>query len=1045
ERMRQIAAESELMRRGVHAQAEAASAPAVAAPAAPDASALGARRLPAAETETRPTPRGEAPEADLPAARRAAAPGEEEAAPGRPRPSDIEELTGRPRAAEAEAQRAQQLAVEGAAARIAGSEMQLAPQRVIVDEPAAINRALGQVTGEGGPLKGRVISDEPHPDGGRRLVLERADGERVSVRVVVGETEGNNVANFARGAAGDDWVVTLSPRARESTHARALAHELEELRFHGLPADRVGAGDVLQARVGANPDAPLSAHDRGRLAEMQVLGEALRAAHAQGDVAQVARLQRDMDSLAGHLGLLHADAADPRMARVREAIPEGHPARGELDDARTRARTPGADDALHPARPITDDTHLSPGDRRRLAEFDETAHRLADAHARGDAQEIFRLTRELADRASRLGLLDTDAATDRRAALARSQFEDDSVAARALDRMRAQFTRPGDNDALRPGLVPEPGTVLSPRDRQRMADLDTAVARLAAAEAAGADAPTLARLRHDAESQAAALGLVHGRAADARSQLASTGLSAESVARLDAIRALARDNPLLRPRTGTLEDIPLLARQIRRAQEMGDTRLAAELTEIAGMRLHEAGLTGGADATARAQARAELARIIGNDPVARTLADDAMQRQFARQRAGLLRDEASNVRAEISQAQERLQAAASTRKEVGPGVLKRTPEEVQVRREIAALERRAAALDNAASRAERIAFRAPGATVEAALAARADDPMFAIAPRLRSDPDYPGNPTQVRLITQMYGDSPQFQSWHAFKQAYYDLNPSTARGAIGHNPEHVEGVVFAAWRAGGFVSESTGRVQSLRDLERVPIAPGVDVAPAPGATRRLPDTLDINVRVRDANGQLVEQPLPVPAAEARRRQLIDDRQDARRRMDTAKTEAQRTAAKAEVNELTARINDVSEALGVAAGRQFASERFGSTGTLTEGRGAGVPDLIHEAPNNGRITVIECKGGTSELGERRATREGRAVMAEQGSPEYLRSLALDMQESGNAEMRRLGDRIIEALDRSPPNIDYVVVRQPFDDTGGRGPFTVSQHPIERSGK
>lgn len=958
-------------------------------------------------------------------------------------------------------------AVQRAATRTAAHETPLESRPVTADSQAALQPVLAEVLGERGPLSDRALSETSDTGAGARVLLERADGELIWVRVIVGDTEGGDVTHLARAVSGDDdFIVTLSSHARASTRARALAHDLEALRFRSLPADATPAPaqrDLLRAAPDlVDPQARLSAHDRGRLAELQVLAEQVRVAHASHDTVAVARLQSEIDTLAAHLGLLHTDAGDPRYVRASEALPETSAARAELSDARARAAIASSDDTLRPARAVPDNAQLSASDRRKLAQFEETAAQLASARRIGDTDGIFRATRSLVDQVASMGLLANDAAAQRRAALVATAFEVDSLSARTLTQIRSRYATEGGNDALRPGLTPDAATVLSPRDQARLADLDAVLMRLRNAEQANADPRVLARYRADAEAQATALGLVHGGvAADARADLARNALGEAAAAALDSVRQSARDNPLLRPRTGTLSDLPLLAQQIRRAQEMSDTRLATELVEIAMLRLHEAGATG-TDRSVRAEARETIDGIVGADRAARALVEDAAERQSARQRATLLYEAANSVREDIANARERLRIAVADRREVAPGVIRRSTQETAIRREIDALERRASALDDAASRAERIALRPAGVPVDVALAARSDDAMFSVAPRLRHDPDYPGNPRAVRLVTQLYGDSPQFQSWQRFRELYYDVFTDVPRYGVApwrrpsgvseeaapamspRSIEHMERVMFERWRAGTYVSETTRGVRMLGEVDLI-LADTPTPVPAPsGTTRVLTANQSVPIRVRADDGSLVQRTLTVSEAEARRQSLIESRAERQRQLAATSNPQQRQTLQSEINELTARINDVSEALGVAAGKEFAREHFGGSGTLIEGRGAGVPDLIHEDPATGRMTVIECKGGTSELGTRRATMQGRTVMAEQTTPEYLRSLAQAMIRGGSPEMQTLGRKIIDALNETPPNIEVFVVRQPFEAGGSRGAIDVQRYSVRRRG-
>ena len=133
--------------------------------------------------------------------------------------------------------------------------------------------------------------------------------------------------------------------------------------------------------------------------------------------------------------------------------------------------------------------------------------------------------------------------------------------------------------------------------------------------------------------------------------------------------------------------------------------------------------------------------------------------------------------------------------------------------------------------------------------------------------------------------------------------------------------------------------------------------------------------------------------------------------------------------------------------RFAASLPGGLANVRVERGKGVPDIIHIDPTTGHVTVIECKGGTSELGFRNVSETlGRAARAEQTTPEYLRDLALEMTGPGKSEKsREAGQAILDALNATPPRIDAFVVRQPIDDHSNRGSIQVTHYPVTRSGR
>jgi hypothetical protein len=77
-------------------------------------------------------------------------------------------------------------------------------------------------------------------------------------------------------------------------------------------------------------------------------------------------------------------------------------------------------------------------------------------------------------------------------------------------------------------------------------------------------------------------------------------------------------------------------------------------------------------------------------------------------------------------------------------------------------------------------------------------------------------------------------------------------------------------------------------------------------------------------------------------------------------------------------------------------------------------------------LVECKGGGSELQTRRSV--DKSFHAEQGTHEYLRSLATEMSRSGDLEIQKAGDDILKELQKPNPRIDYYLAQQPFDSNG-----------------
>jgi hypothetical protein len=952
---------------------------------------------------------------------------------------------------------------EGAAAAIPGTRMTLAEAEALAT-PKSLHDAVDTAVTGVRALAGSEV--EAEAEGARVIKLNRPDETQIRVRVVFGDTGGTDVANFraARPEEGVDFVVTLSKRSHPDVRARAVAHELGELRVHGLEGH--AAADLLTTREPGAADARLSAHDAGRLAELEVLASELATARAtQGPESPAARgLQAEVDALAAHLGLLHAGTGDPRFVAAAEALGETSAARQALNEARTRASAPSLEDAFQPARRIDESTELSAADRKRLAELEELGARIDDLHTGGGPPvkgarlvaynpRARLLELEAAGLLASMGLLGRDTASSQRARLAASVFEPDSPGARLMESLR-RTTPAADADALRPGITPDERTVLSKGDLENIAELQASLRRLVDAEEANADPAEIARLRHQAEQRAAAMGLVHGaEAAERRTQflLAHAGvpeasrLDAALAARLADVRRSAQQSPLLKPRFGTIDDLPLLAKQVAEARAMGDHVLADRLTEIAGFRLEDAGALH-RDPDVQAQARGAVDRIIGDDAAARTLADDAMARHAERLNARELRAKADSARVTIGRLEKKLKSATNrATKGRKAGRAAAAEEAARLESEIELLHQGIRSLEEAAVTAERVAFRPGGRTADEARAAAAGDPGFPTAPHYRTDPDFAGAGVQQKLTRQMFGDSPLFQSWDRFRQIYAEINRTIRIGGTLSSGRTAEMAdlerIFRHWMPGRHVGPEAPLGHFLPDSPIIRAVPGAEVK------FHEPNTTTPVRLAADADVQVKHRTMTVKEAEAERRQLIDERNILAAKLLASNDATEQATIKEQINQLIARINDVSEALGEAAGLRFASTLPGGLAHVTVDRGSGVPDVIHIDPTTGRVTVIECKGGSSELGSRNVSETlGRAARAEQTTPEYLRDLATEMIGPGKSEAsQKAGKAILEALDKTPPNIDCFVVRQPIDASGNRGSVGVTHYPVTRSGR
>jgi hypothetical protein len=297
--------------------------------------------------------------------------------------------------------------------------------------------------------------------------------------------------------------------------------------------------------------------------------------------------------------------------------------------------------------------------------------------------------------------------------------------------------------------------------------------------------------------------------------------------------------------------------------------------------------------------------------------------------------------------------------------------------------------------------------------------------------------------------------------------------------------IFGYWLAGQTVDVDSGRARALEDRRRLPRGRGTEVEFGGSADFAQPVTLrnsatdktrpaeDVALaqgrialheaadaaeaagdatratRLRDAAARVAAleagRPLTTSAQAA-----LDEynalrlaRSVLEARMAGA-SEAVRAELRAGCERLGSMINVRSEVLGTVAGLAYGASVAGAVRLKVDAVGADAPDLMYEV--GGRLLIVECKGGDAQLGTRTARVGGEEVTAPQNTPEALRSLALDMINGPNRSEndRRRGQQILDALNETPPALDYVVVRQPVNADGTPGPIEVTTYPITHSG-
>jgi hypothetical protein len=142
------------------------------------------------------------------------------------------------------------------------------------------------------------------------------------------------------------------------------------------------------------------------------------------------------------------------------------------------------------------------------------------------------------------------------------------------------------------------------------------------------------------------------------------------------------------------------------------------------------------------------------------------------------------------------------------------------------------------------------------------------------------------------------------------------------------------------------------------------------------------------------------------------------------------------------LKKASENIGMAAAMRFAQSLKVHPMLVDVFEGSKVPDMMFDLTPSGRVVVIEAKGGTSGLGVRKET-DGDTIV-QQGTKEYLISLAKDMQRSSSKTIRDMGEKLENAI--AAGTVDYYLVRQPYQRADGTlGVPTVATFDITRGGK
>ncbi len=272
---------------------------------------------------------------------------------------------------------------------------------------------------------------------------------------------------------------------------------------------------------------------------------------------------------------------------------------------------------------------------------------------------------------------------------------------------------------------------------------------------------------------------------------------------------------------------------------------------------------------------------------------------------------------------------------------------------------------------------------------------------------------EAEIARQRFGDHPNFQDFEVFRSTYLNA----CRTVDGEGPD-VMRRLFNQWVHGAFVTDNGG----IRGISMGVIRAEAVDHPTAGVTLRgdaVQEGLAQAQRHAMAARDDIEAELagrPLPSGEAPSGRTPDDLSNQMRI-----------------------IRDSGEELGTRAAEKFATDVLGGPTAIALTRtGAGVPDLVFD--QGGRLILIEAKGPQADLGFRR-TADGRR--AEQGTPEYLESLARDMMRPRmppDPQLNALGARLLAAVRANPPAVDYYVVRQPLGRDGRPGPIEAQKFDL-----
>ncbi|HEU4732615.1 MAG TPA: hypothetical protein VFT22_32190, partial [Kofleriaceae bacterium] len=226
------------------------------------------------------------------------------------------------------------------------------------------------------------------------------EGETFTVTVKSEPLGGTEVANTVINTRTDEHVIRISDRADDAHVERAMAHELAEIQEVRARARDGRATDprlVDDALAPGSVPTELSPHDRGRLAELEVLRKQRDAALASGDRVKVAEINGELQALIDHLGLrASAKDADARRALIEDKGDLPDETRALLDELR-RPRGEQTPEALG-MTPGNGKLVLGDGKSRRVIDLDHIEALVDEVAAHGDP-DLLAAAQRLADTA----------------------------------------------------------------------------------------------------------------------------------------------------------------------------------------------------------------------------------------------------------------------------------------------------------------------------------------------------------------------------------------------------------------------------------------------------------------------------------------------------------------------------------------------------------------------------------------------------------------------------------------------------------------------